>query len=60
MIVDCHTHIWQSPEQLGQLDLGTSARMVRRRATRIAHGQVRVAHRCRRPTPTTTGQEGAT
>src|SRR5207248_2802074 len=21
MIVDCHTHIWQSPEQLGQLDL---------------------------------------
>ena len=22
MIVDCHTHIWQSPEQLGQLDLG--------------------------------------
>jgi uncharacterized protein len=24
MIVDCHTHIWQSPEQLGQLDLGES------------------------------------
>jgi uncharacterized protein len=22
MIVDCHTHIWQSPEQLGQLELG--------------------------------------
>src|SRR5438105_4916603 len=22
MIVDCHTHIWQSPEQLGLLDLG--------------------------------------
>jgi predicted TIM-barrel fold metal-dependent hydrolase len=22
MIVDCHTHIWQSPDQLGQLDLG--------------------------------------
>src|SRR5687767_3205444 len=22
MIVDCHTHVWQSPEQLGQLDLG--------------------------------------
>src|SRR5580700_2571561 len=36
MIVDCHTHIWQSPEQLGQLDLGASARMIRRRATRIA------------------------
>ncbi len=36
MIVDCHTHIWQSPEQLGQLDLGTSARATRRHATRIA------------------------
>ena len=35
MIVDCHTHIWQSPEQLGQLDLGASTRMVRRRPTRI-------------------------
>ena len=23
MIVDCHTHVWQSPDQLGQLDLGT-------------------------------------
>jgi predicted TIM-barrel fold metal-dependent hydrolase len=22
MIVDCHTHIWQSPDQLGRLDLG--------------------------------------
>ena len=22
MIVDCHTHIWQSPEQLGQMELG--------------------------------------
>ena len=26
MIVDCHTHIWQSPEQLGQLDLGNLPR----------------------------------
>jgi predicted TIM-barrel fold metal-dependent hydrolase len=24
MIVDCHTHIWQSPEQLGRLDMGTT------------------------------------
>jgi predicted TIM-barrel fold metal-dependent hydrolase len=24
MIVDCHTHIWQSPEQLGRLDMGTN------------------------------------
>src|SRR5205085_1141069 len=22
MIVDCHTHIWQSPDQLGQMELG--------------------------------------
>jgi len=22
MIVDCHTHVWQSPDQLGQLVLG--------------------------------------
>ncbi|MGD1278624.1 MAG: amidohydrolase family protein [Tepidisphaeraceae bacterium] len=26
MIVDCHTHIWQSPEQLGQLELGDAPR----------------------------------
>jgi predicted TIM-barrel fold metal-dependent hydrolase len=26
MIVDCHTHIWQSPEQLGQMDLGNLTR----------------------------------
>jgi hypothetical protein len=24
MIVDCHTHVWQSPDQLGQLELGDS------------------------------------
>ena len=24
MIVDCHTHIWKSPEQLGRLDMGTT------------------------------------
>ena len=35
MIVDCHTHIWQSPDQLGQLDLGNSARMLRKRLSRI-------------------------
>jgi len=29
MIVDCHTHIWQSPEQLGQADLGDAARRPR-------------------------------
>jgi uncharacterized protein len=23
MIVDCHTHIWQSPDQLGRLDMGS-------------------------------------
>ena len=26
MIVDCHTHIWQSPEQLGELDLGSATK----------------------------------
>jgi predicted TIM-barrel fold metal-dependent hydrolase len=24
MIVDCHTHIWQTPEQLGQAELGSA------------------------------------
>ncbi len=33
MIVDCHTHIWQSPEQLGQMDLG-EIRQLRQRAGR--------------------------
>ena len=33
LIVDCHTHIWQSPDQLGQLDLGESPRSTRTRAT---------------------------
>ena len=34
MIVDCHTHIWQSPEQLGRLDMGTNRgpRMVARKS----------------------------
>lgn len=31
MIVDCHTHIWQSPDQLGSLELGESARISRTR-----------------------------
>lgn len=35
MIVDCHTHIWQSPDQLGQLDLGNSLRSQRKRPTRV-------------------------
>lgn len=30
MIVDCHTHIWQSPEQLGQAELGTIVRRAAR------------------------------
>src|SRR6476469_8476684 len=36
MIVDCHTHIWQSPDQLGQLDLGNSPRWSRKRPSRIS------------------------
>ncbi len=37
MIVDCHTHVWQSPEQLGQLDLGD---LPRPRRPRIARAPV--------------------
>jgi uncharacterized protein len=33
MIVDCHTHIWQSPEQLGSLELGESVKLPRTRPT---------------------------
>lgn len=29
MIVDCHTHIWQTPEQLGRASLGEASRSVR-------------------------------
>jgi predicted TIM-barrel fold metal-dependent hydrolase len=36
MIVDCHTHIWQSPEQLGQLELGDNSRPSRSRAPRVS------------------------
>lgn len=36
MIVDCHTHIWQSPDQLGQLDLGEMHRPARQCATRFS------------------------
>jgi predicted TIM-barrel fold metal-dependent hydrolase len=36
MIVDCHTHIWQTPEQLGQVDLGDLHRPARPRATRFS------------------------
>ena len=35
MIVDCHTHIWQSPDQLGQVDLGDVPRS-RSRTPRIS------------------------
>src|SRR5437773_12368035 len=35
MIVDCHTHIWQTPEQLGQMDLG-EIRQLRQRPPRQA------------------------
>ncbi|HTW93477.1 MAG TPA: amidohydrolase family protein [Tepidisphaeraceae bacterium] len=31
MIVDCHTHIWQTPDQLGRLDLGDAPRQARHR-----------------------------
>lgn len=33
MIVDCHTHIWESPDQLGQLDLGGAMAPARKKNT---------------------------
>ncbi|MDP9172720.1 MAG: amidohydrolase family protein [Planctomycetota bacterium] len=36
MIVDCHTHIWQSPDQLGQLELGEHVRPQRMRTPRVS------------------------
>jgi predicted TIM-barrel fold metal-dependent hydrolase len=37
VIVDIHTHIWQSPEQLGQMDLG-EVRYLRAKARSVAGG----------------------
>lgn len=36
MIVDCHTHIWESPDQLGQLDLGAAMKPSRKRMSGTA------------------------
>lgn len=36
MIVDCHTHIWQSPDQLGQFESGAMTLRGRKRPTRMA------------------------
>jgi predicted TIM-barrel fold metal-dependent hydrolase len=36
MVVDVHTHIWQSPDQLGQVDLGDQSRLVKSRAPRVS------------------------
>src|SRR5437867_3298146 len=40
-IVDCHTHIWQSPDQLGQVDLGEQSRPLRIGAVRASTGHTR-------------------
>ncbi len=40
----CHTHVWQSPEQLGQLVLGESARANRPRVWPAAGGSLRAGH----------------
>src|SRR5438046_1414123 len=40
MIVDCHTHIWQSPEQLGQLDLGNLPRHGRGRTGNLVSARL--------------------
>jgi len=34
MIIDCHTHIWQSPDQLGLMDLGDAPKSHRPRHAR--------------------------
>lgn len=40
MIVDCHTHVWESPDQLGQLELGEPPRSnAVRRTGRLAIGR---------------------
>jgi predicted TIM-barrel fold metal-dependent hydrolase len=36
MIVDCHTHIWQNPDQLGEMDLGDTPRVARTRTARTS------------------------
>lgn len=36
MIVDCHTHVWQSPDQLGQIDLGDVPKRARGSVPRIS------------------------
>ena len=36
MIVDCHTHIWQSPDQLGQLESAGAIARARKRPPRVA------------------------
>jgi uncharacterized protein len=38
MIVDCHTHVWQSPDQLGQVELGDMPRRSRP-AARMSPGR---------------------
>jgi hypothetical protein len=38
VIVDVHTHIWQSPDQLGQLELGETPRTARVRPPRVIGG----------------------
>lgn len=36
MIIDCHTHIWQSPDQLGPADLGDPSRVGRGKGPRLS------------------------
>src|SRR5688500_10453098 len=36
MIIDCHTHIWQSPDQLGSVDLGELSPAERKASFRLS------------------------
>jgi hypothetical protein len=38
--VDCHTHVWQSPDQLGQLVLGDLPRPIRPRSLRLPNERI--------------------
>ena len=39
MIVDCHTHIWESPDQLGPVDLGDAPRPTRTRVSPVTRAE---------------------
>ena len=61
MIIDCHTHIWQSPDQLGQAELGAVAHDPSRVRTGASRASVpprtRLPHPSRPAIPSITGAQ---